>query len=173
MVAAIDPWSDGKLCTPEDHWDNNSDGCPLAYISELLLNWPDSTNTPTVDLTPAEKIERLVSVILGYPKISRGMYPLDWPTHPESIKALKLSLLFDSITCARLPDFSSRTSISFIHRYYRKQIFSLGGGSIREIKKCLKVITSMIFDSLRKARNQPLLIAIRQTHSEKCALSLR
>ena len=171
MVAAIDPWSDGKLCTPEDHWDNNSDGCPLAYISELLLNWPDSTNTPTVDLTPAEKIERLVSVILGYPKISRGMYPLDWPTHPESIKALKLSLLFDSITCARLPDFSSRTSISFIHRYYRKQIFSLGGGSIREIKKCLKVITSMIFDSLRKARNQPLLIQDRPTLGEMRVIS--
>ena len=70
-AAAIDPWSDGKLCNPKDHWDDNSDGCPLGYISELLLNWPDST--PTVDLEPAKKMERLVSIILGYPRISRGM----------------------------------------------------------------------------------------------------
>ena len=93
MVAA-DPWSDGKLCNPKDHWDENSDGCPLGYISELLLNWPDSTNTPTVDLTPAEKIERLISVILGYPKISRGMYPLGLANSSRVNKSTKSIIVF-------------------------------------------------------------------------------
>ena len=82
------------------------DGCPLVYISELLLNWPDSM--PTVDLDVTGKIERFVGVILGYPKISRGMYPLDWPTHPESVKALRLSLLLDSISCLKYPGWSLR-----------------------------------------------------------------
>ena len=136
-AAAIDPWSDGKLCNPKDHWDDNSDGCPLGYISELLLNWPDST--PTVDLEPAKKMERLVSIILGYPRISRGMYPLDWPTHPESIKALKLSLFFDSIKCARFNNWSLRTSVSILYNYYKEKI------TINRIYK----ISSMIFDSIR------------------------
>lgn len=145
MGAAIDPWSDGKLCNPKDHWDNNSDGCPLGYISELLLNWPD--NTPTVDLEPAKKMERLVSIILGYPRISRGMYPLDWPTHPESIKALKLSLFFDSIKCSRFNNWSLRTSVLMLYNYYKEKIPDVED---RKIIDWILTISSMVFDSIRK-----------------------
>jgi hypothetical protein len=143
-VAAIDPWSDGKLCTPEDHWDLEKDGCALAYTSELLLNWPDST--PTVDLKAAKKLERLVAIILGYPRISRGMYPLDWPTHPESTKALKLSLYFDSIKCSRFSNWSLRTSVLVLYNYYKEQIPKAATASIKE---WIFKISSMIFDSIR------------------------
>ena len=93
----FDPWLEDKLCDPNEHWDLHRDGCPLLYASKLLLNWPDEYST--VDMDEEGKIERLVGTILGYPKISRGMYPLNWQTHPESVKALRLSLLFDSISC--------------------------------------------------------------------------
>nr|ANV79236.1 hypothetical protein [uncultured Candidatus Thalassoarchaea sp.] len=140
-IAATDPWSNGKFCTPEDHWNLDDDGCPLLYISELLLNWPD--NTPTVDLDVEGKIERLVGIILGYPKISRGMYPLDWPTHPESVKALRLSLLFDSISCDMFPEWSFRTSISNIHQVYWLD------GKHHSKNKC-KTITYLLFKVVRK-----------------------
>jgi hypothetical protein len=151
-VAATDPWSDGKLCTPEDHWNLEKDGCPLVCISELLLNWPGST--PTIDLSNERKIERLVAIILGYPKISRGMYPLDWPTHPESLKAMRLSLFLDSINCARFPGQSLRTSISITHRYYKSLLPQIKENDeekkqIREISKWCRRIISMIFDSIR------------------------
>ena len=100
-VAAIDPWSDGKLCNPKDHWDD-SDGCPLGYISELLLNWPDST--PTVDLEQLKKWNAWYNNT-WLPKSARGMYPLTG-NHPESIKALSYSV-FDSIKCARFNNCSS------------------------------------------------------------------
>ena len=136
----FDPWSEDKLCDPNEHWDLHRDGCPLLYASKLLLNWPDST--PTVDMDEEGKIERLVGIILGYPKISRGMYPLDWPTHPESVKALRLSLLFDSISCDYYPEWSLRMSISNIH-----QIYCLDG-KLRKPDIC-KLITSMLFKSVR------------------------
>ena len=145
-VAATDPWSDDKLCTPEDHWNLEKDGCPLVYISELLLNWPDST--PTVDLDIEEKIERFVGIILGYPKISRGMYPLDWPTHPESIKALRLSLLLDSMTCKKYPEWSLRTSISIIH-----QIYCLDGKTEKHRKYVCNLVTGLLFKAVRRFKS--------------------
>ena len=146
-VASTDPWSDGKYCKPERHWNLEIDGCPLVYISELLLNWPDST--PTVDLDIRGKIERFVGVILGYPKISRGMYPLDWPTHPESIKALRLSLLLDSIPCLKYPEWSLRTSISIIH-----QIYYQDGQTQKHSKYVCNLMSAMLFRVIRRFKNQ-------------------
>ena len=167
MGAAIDPWSDGKLCNPKDHWMwETPDDCPLIYISQIILNWPEST--PTVDLNPNEKIERLVSVILGYPKISRGMYPLDWPTHPESVKALKLSLFLDSISCARFPEWSLRTSVGLIHRYYK---ISTEGAKPTKIDEWGLRITSMLFEGIRKYQQDAELTKSNLNVSEMRVLS--
>jgi len=91
---ALDPWSSIGGDIAENHWRHDSEH-PLDYISDLLRNWPSHDNT--VDLENEERHLRFVQVIAGYPKISGGMYPLDWPTHPESIKALRLSLFLDSL----------------------------------------------------------------------------
>ena len=77
------------------------------------------------------------------------MYPLDWPTHPESIKALNLSLFLIVYLVQEFPNISFRTSISFVTDIIENRYLDWGGG-YKEIKKCLKVMTSMIFDSLRK-----------------------
>ena len=93
---SLDPWcKDGSDCKPE--WDSEKIGHehPLEFMAELLQQWP--TGAPTVDLEDDERHLRFIQIVAGYPEIGRGMYPLDWPTHPMSVKALQLSLFLDSL----------------------------------------------------------------------------
>ena len=93
---SLDPWcKDGSDCKPE--WDSEKMGHehPLEFMAELLQQWP--TGAPTVDLEDDERHLRFIQIVAGYPEIGRGMYPLDWPTHPMSVKALQLSLFLDSL----------------------------------------------------------------------------
>ena len=93
---SLDPWcKDGSDCKPE--WDSEKMGHehPLEFMAELLQQWP--TGAPTVDLEDEERHLRFIQIVAGYPEIGRGMYPLDWPTHPMSVKALQLSLFLDSL----------------------------------------------------------------------------
>lgn len=95
-TGSLDPWcKDGSECKPE--WDSEKIGHehPLEFMAELLQQWP--TGAPTVDLEDDERHLRFIQIVAGYPEIGRGMYPLDWPTHPMSVKALQLSLFLDSL----------------------------------------------------------------------------
>ncbi len=95
-TGSLDPWcKDGSECKPE--WDAEKMGHehPLEFMAELLQQWP--TGAPTVDLEYEERHLRFIQIVAGYPEIGRGMYPLDWPTHPMSVKALQLSLFLDSL----------------------------------------------------------------------------
>ena len=95
-TGSLDPWcKDGSECKPE--WDAEKMGHqhPLEFMAELLQQWP--TGAPTVDLEDEERHLRFIQIVAGYPEIGRGMYPLDWPTHPMSVKALQLSLFLDSL----------------------------------------------------------------------------
>jgi len=95
-TGSLDPWcKDGSECKPE--WDAEKMGHehPLEFMAELLQQWP--TGALTVDLEAEERHLRFIQIVAGYPEIGRGMYPLDWPTHPMSVKALQLSLFLDSL----------------------------------------------------------------------------
>ena len=95
-TGSLDPWCrDGSECKPE--WDAEKMGHehPLEFMAELLQQWP--TGAPTVDLEDEERHLRFIQIVAGYPEIGRGMNPLDWPTHPMSVKALQLSLFLDSL----------------------------------------------------------------------------
>ena len=95
-TGSLDPWcKDVSECKPE--WDAEKMGHehPLEFMAELLQQWP--TGAPTVDLEDEERHLRFIQIVAGYPEIGRGMYPLDWPTHPMSVKALQLSLFLDSL----------------------------------------------------------------------------
>ena len=95
-TGSLDPWcKDGSECKPK--WDAEKMGHehPLEFMAELLQQWP--TGAPTVDLEDEERHLRFIQIVAGYPEIGRGRYPLDWPTHPMSVKALQLSLFLDSL----------------------------------------------------------------------------
>jgi len=94
LRGSIDPWhSKGEPCDPEGIWVEKEG--PLLFMASLLSDWPD--DVPTVDLDDEGRHLRFIQIVAGYPAIGKGMYPLDWPTHPTSIKALRLSLFLDSL----------------------------------------------------------------------------
>ena len=68
---------------------------PLDMIRDFILEWPGE---PTVLLNQISKRhQRLVQIVGGYPEIGITSYPLDWPLHPKSLKAMRLSRYLDSL----------------------------------------------------------------------------
>lgn len=68
---------------------------PLDMIRDFLLEWPGE---PTVLLSKvSQRHQRLVQIVGGYPEIGITSYPLDWPLHPKSLKAMRLSRYLDSL----------------------------------------------------------------------------
>ena len=88
----------------------------LQEIAYFLLQWP---GTQTANAPLEERHSRFVQVIGGYPSIN-GRFPLDWPLHPESIRALRLSLYLDTIACSN--DTSLRSRILDRDLEYRRDI---------------------------------------------------
>jgi hypothetical protein len=143
-----DPWcSEGSDCEP--NWDKKN-GHPLELMAELLRNWPG--DTPTVDLDAEKRHLRFIQIVAGYPEIVSQMYPLDWPTHPDSIRAFQLSLFLDSLPVNHSnvsPIHSVRSAILFLDH----KLYSYGGEvkvSKGKIKDCQKQCLTILFQSIRK-----------------------
>ena len=153
-TGSLDPWcKDGSECKPE--WDAEKMGHehPLEFMAELLQQWP--TGAPTVDLEDEDRHLRFIQIVAGYPEIGRGMYPLDWPTHPMSVKALQLSLFLDSLPVPlnlQFQDDSPRVHsvrsaiLSIDSQEYEKNTELSKKGLRRMHWICLKIL----FESLRR-----------------------
>jgi len=153
----LDPWcTDGgaikQIRGEKDGpplWDEK-DGHPLELMAELLRNWPG--DTPTVDLDDEKRHLRFIQIVAGYPEIVSQMYPLDWPTHPDSIRAFQLSLFLDSLPVNHSnvsPIHSVRSAILFLDQ----KLYSYGSGAIveeGEIEVCQKQCLTILFQSIRK-----------------------
>jgi hypothetical protein len=153
-TGSLDPWCrDGSECKPE--WDAEKMGHehPLEFMAELLQQWPNGA--PTVDLEDEERHLRFIQIVAGYPEIGRGMYPLDWPTHPMSVKALQLSLFLDNLPVPLNLKFqddsprvhSVRSAILSIDSQEYEKNTELSKKGVRKIQRiCLKIL----FESLRR-----------------------
>jgi hypothetical protein len=144
--APIDPWnSDGGACNPRDIWVGEES--PLRFMASLLSNWP--SDTPTVDLNDEERHLRFIQIVAGYPEIGRGMYPLDWPTHPTSIKALRLSLFLDSLPVpsdySATPFHSVRSAILYLD----SKEYDYGGSPSQQVKGLHSNCLTLLFRSIR------------------------
>ena len=108
---ASNPWVLGPLPASfmgqQGVWGENNFTSEEAYKSmcSFLNGW---SGTATVALDHEQRHTRFVQIIGGYPLIN-NRFPLDWPLHPGSCKALRLSLFFDSIMVQE--DCSLRTYI--------------------------------------------------------------
>ena len=152
---SIDPWhSEGGECKPK--WDTSEEelGHPLEFMARLLRDWP--TGAPTVDLLPEERHLRFIQIVAGYPEIGRGMYPLDWPTHPMSVKAFRLSLFLDSLQvpnehiegASSIKAHSVRSAILALDAHAYDQIQNLSEIEY-QIKRVQKECFTLLFRSLR------------------------
>lgn len=75
----------------------------LEGLTDILRRWPSE---PVVTQDDNSRHSKLMMAIAGYPDISIGTRPLDWPLHPESSKALRISLMLDDV-----PGMHVRTSL--------------------------------------------------------------
>ena len=92
---AIDPWHTRGERYPFPCWKVDGYETPFAALSELIQNWPGSTQTS--EQMDSVRHQRLVETIAGYPEIASGRRPLDMPLHSRSILAFKLSKFLDEI----------------------------------------------------------------------------
>lgn len=90
-MMASNPWqlTNKKLMNLNGYTRNQA----LEEISRFLLDW---TGTHTANMELEERHNRFVQIIGGYPRID-GRFPLDWPLHPDSVRALRLSRFLDTI----------------------------------------------------------------------------
>ena len=144
--APIDPWnSDGGACNPRDIWVGEES--PLRFMASLLSDWPD--DIPTVDLDDEGRHLRFIQIVAGYPAIGKGMYPLDWPTHPTSIKALRLSLFLDSLPVpsnySATPFHSVRSAILYLD----SKEYDYGGSPSQNVKGLHSNCLTLLFRSIR------------------------
>ena len=110
---AANPWRSSQDCLTDV--DGYTPNMALQDITHFLLEWP---GTQTANAELAERHARFVQIIGGYPSIN-GRFPLDWPLHTDSIKALRLSLYLDTI--AGSDDTSLRSRILDRDLKYRRQ----------------------------------------------------
>ena len=92
---AIDPWHAQGERYPSPCWKVDGYETPFSALSELIQNWPGSTQTS--EQMDSVRHQRLVETIAGYPEIASGRRPLDMPLHSRSILAFKLSKFLDEI----------------------------------------------------------------------------
>jgi hypothetical protein len=131
------PWKLDLGPLPQPKWDLEKDGHPLSIMRNILLQWPGEE---TVNLRDDVRHERLIRTVSGYPLIDVGRVPFDWPMHPKSIEALRISEFFDNIA-SPFPDISVRSAILNADMHYR--------GNPEKICRIHKKCLAMIFKSLR------------------------
>jgi hypothetical protein len=102
---SIDPWSPEKDSNELPNWVHEDYETPFHLMADLLINWPGST--PTSELPSETRHLRLVEVVAGYPEVSVGRRPLDFPFFKRSSDALQLSLFLDEIKCDRNSEWHS------------------------------------------------------------------
>jgi hypothetical protein len=81
---------------------------PLDMIRELLMLWPGEETVKIHQFN--SRHERLVQIVGGYPEILSNRFPLDWPLHPQSLKAMRLSRYLDSLP-SPVPEISLRCAL--------------------------------------------------------------
>ncbi len=102
---SIDPWNPEKDSDEHPDWDHEDYETPFHLMADLLINWPGST--PTSELPEEMRHLRLVEVVAGYPEVSVGRRPLDFPFSERSSNALQLSLFLDEIKCNKISKWHS------------------------------------------------------------------
>ena len=102
---SVDPWSPEKDSNELPNWDHEDYETPFHLMADLLINWPGST--PTSELPSETRHLRLVEVVAGYPEVSVGRRPLDFPFFKRSSDALQLSLFLDKIKCGKNSEWHS------------------------------------------------------------------
>lgn len=136
IIGSPNPWVASKRLNTEI-WNVEEEGHPLLIMRDILLQWPGEE---TANLEDDERHARFVRTVTGYPLIDVGRVPFDWPMHPKSIEALKISEFFDNIA-SPFRDLSVRSAIMNADLHYRKNPENKD-----EIhRKCL----AMVFKSLR------------------------
>ena len=88
---ASNPWQMPETKLPPREFSGTD---VLEGLTEILRRWPSE---PVVTQDDESRHSKLMMAIAGYPDISIGTRPLDWPLHPESSKALRVSLMLDDI----------------------------------------------------------------------------
>ena len=91
-MLASNPWKPAKrfrTITPPHY----SPSQALDDITYFLRQW-DGDATVTLDIQ--ERHTRFIQIIGGYPSIN-GRFPLDWPLHSDSSRALNLSRYLDTL----------------------------------------------------------------------------
>jgi len=81
---------------------------PLDMIRELLMLWPGEETVKIHQFN--SRHDRLVQIVGGYPEILSNRFPLDWPLHPQSLKAMRLSRYLDSLS-SPVPEISLRSAL--------------------------------------------------------------
>jgi hypothetical protein len=155
-LSASDPWKGhGCFLTLENHRPDANEISPpgqevtttitgkdiLLSLSKILKKWPGEE---TVILSDEARHLRFVLAVAGYPEIEVATRPLDWPLHPSSIDALRVSKQLDSIVGAT-EGTSLRSSILNRDFNYRNPINN-SGDLVKAHSSCL----SLLFTRLRQ-----------------------
>jgi hypothetical protein len=161
---AANPWQEGLL---PPHIFGNKDSSTAAYkaVINFLRDWPGQPTVTQEEIR--ERHNRFVQIVGGYPLIN-GRFPLDWPLHPASKKALNLSLFFDTIEVK--DGISLRTYILELDLRFRENSKDTSWSKIN--KEC----TSIFISTLRHgtvdeftAIEESFLAALHSTESDRLA----
>lgn len=115
---------------------------PFRLLTELLQQWPEKTLTAEENYEI--RMKRLVESIAGYPLISVGRRPLDFPSHPMSPIALALSLYLDQIPS---PEPKLNEAMGYLGSWYSLRNYvlmcSVNGQKIELAKMTFNVIETI------------------------------
>jgi hypothetical protein len=144
-MLAPNPWQHSKRLV-----DIDSDLSPaevLESITYFLQNWPGDK---TVNLELERRHGRFIQIIGGYAVIN-GRFPLDWPLHYDSSRALRLSRYLDTLTGKR--DTSLRSLLLQLDTEHRYE-FPAGHDfspedEERELRKKNKACVASLLHALR------------------------
>ena len=150
---------------------------PLSQLGER-----ETAVVHMTDLEAEERHLRFIQIVAGYPEIGRGMYPLDWPTHPMSVKALQLSLFLDSLAVPEeliqnpsIKAHSVRSAILALdarkYEYGKKgELDEKGKSDKKQLKALHKTCLTLLFKAIRVYVNRESNIdEIADENNEKSA----